>query len=519
MKASTEPIQTYPETEVFFVYKWDPSFFSFLRRWLVQKGRYLVILEEEGFCKDPSLEKLLEQDQVRFHIFSSPLEKKERLKAFFWEFVLLKKQLFTSASYQKQASYLLVKESFEELSLGLDMVASELNEMDLFYENVYSNFLHLQEYQKVSDYKGAFSGMPAFLLGAGTSLKRNKKLLQNLQEKALFFAAGTAFEALQDFSIRPHFVSSVDKQAPSSCFEKTPLMEVPLFFQLRSNPQIVQKSFFRKVMVSDHPFYPLQNRLYKALEIPEFTDSGWNVATFFLSQMLHMGCDPIILVGLDFAFSSSGYYAHKKEHRKEELIPFKSKEGKTLFTKKDFLLAAKWVEKVAEENPGRIYNASSGGISFTGVEEVSLEKLSEKFLQDTFIKEGDIKRKIASFPSYRVSVSEKKEELVFLKKSFNHCLEHGKRLFSFLEKHFVRLLKRRHFPDYLLEKAWKKEIAYVEYLDPLWLNWKEAFLREKDKEVPLFLHNWLQKLIFIQEKAEKQIALIEKSLSSDEGFS
>ncbi len=515
MRLSLEKLSISPTTEVFFLYRWDPSFFERLHRWLLKKDRYLLVLEEEGFSQDPFLEKLLEKKEVQLHILSSSLEnRKERLKSFFWEFLLLKKELFTASSFRKTDPFSFLQKNFEEFSLGVDMVASELNEIDLIYKNGYENFLKMDSFQKASDYKGIFTNVPAFLFGAGESLEKGLAYWEKWENKALFFAAGTAFEALRAFGKKPHFTASIDKEAPSSRFEGEVLEEIPLFFQLRSNPKVVEKPFSKKILTADHPFYPLQREMYHFLQVPENFDSGWNVGTFLLSQMLYMGCNPIFLVGLDFSFSKEGYYAHKKEKREGELIPFTTKKQKTRFTKKDFLLAAKWIEDIAEKNPERIYNTAEEGLPFKGVEELSFEKLVEKFSFYPSLEKEKIQEVVNALPMYCFSTKEKQEKLGFLHKSFENCLKQAKRLLAFIEKHFSSLLQKNRFPDFLLTKAWEKEIAYKAYLYPLWLNWKEPLLREKDRRVPFFLHFWLQKLIFIQEKAKGQIAILENLLKT-----
>lgn len=506
-----------PKTQVIFLYKLGDGFcLNSLKKWLQKKKNYLLLIEEEVedlsiFLQSPFSEELVNHPRVHFCFLQAPWE--EKIKKMLWQFALLPKEIFCHPHYQKshEKRFFQIKRCFEENQLGIDMVASEMSDMGLsLYQNVYVNLFSLSSYRLMSDLKGAFFQKPAILIGAGASLKKSLPLLQKLQDKVLFFAAGTAIEALESYGIYPHFSASIDKQAEEKRGEGAFSLFTSFFFQLRSQVSMVEKPYLNKWLCPDHPYYPLQNYLYQQLKEITFCESGWNVATFLLQQMLYLGCSPIFLVGVDLCFSPKKYYAHTQENPKEEAwIPTYNLQGEKRYTKKDFLLAAKWIEKLALDYPNQIWNLGKEGIGFQGVENISIEEAEKKLCASFFEVEGWIHSYQIQRPLYSWSSSQGNKLLNQIEASFSSCLELCQRDLCFFEKNFGRLLGKKHFFDAFLYTAWEREIAYRDHLQPFWEIWKHTFLRDTDSQDPLpfSVKEWLKKLLFFQEMAQKHLNL------------
>ncbi len=155
----------------------------------------------------------------------------------------------------------------------------------------------------------AAAGYPAVCVGAGPSLAKNIDLLRDplLRKCVVLISAQTTLRPLLDRGIEPDFVTALDYHEISRRFYESlpPLPGVTLVAEAKSHPAILQ-AFPGPVRVCANRFL---DKLLGDLS-PGITPipDGATVAhlSFYLAQ--HMGCDPIMLIGQDLAFSQGLYY-------------------------------------------------------------------------------------------------------------------------------------------------------------------------------------------------------------------
>ncbi len=161
--------------------------------------------------------------------------------------------------------------------------------------------------------RGRFTGCPAILVAAGPSLARNIDQLIALQDKAVIIAAQTTLRVLLERGIRPHFVTSLDFSDLSRQFVEN--LEIPDDLVLVAEPKAswhVVDAFRhgpahqRRVILLDNSF--ARRCVGESLARRSSLEAGATVMhlAFYLAQWL--GCDPIIFVGQDLAFTGHCYY-------------------------------------------------------------------------------------------------------------------------------------------------------------------------------------------------------------------
>jgi hypothetical protein len=106
-----------------------------------------------------------------------------------------------------------------------------------------------------------------------------------------------------------------------------------------------------------------------------------------------MGCDPIIFVGMDLAFTdmkaytqgvvenaaAQGQDADPRALRKIDI------HGKPVDTLWKWIAEAKWIGDFAKNNPDRaLINATEGGLGFPGVPNKTLNQVTKKYLHRTY---------------------------------------------------------------------------------------------------------------------------------------
>ena len=156
--------------------------------------------------------------------------------------------------------------------------------------------------------KGRFAGKPGILVAAGPSLRKHLDLLADLQDRAVTCCVQTVFKTLLARGIVPHFVTSLDySEISKRFFEGTDdFRGVHLVAEPKANHHTVD-AYGGPVSLLDSGFARMC--LGEDLAARQGLRAGATVAHLAFYLLEHLGCDPIILVGQDLAFSEGLYYA------------------------------------------------------------------------------------------------------------------------------------------------------------------------------------------------------------------
>lgn len=271
----------------------------------------------------------------------------------------------------------------------------------VFFNNFYRNLLMLPSAYQAKELFGKFQGVPAIICGAGPSLDKNIDIVASLQDRALIFAGGTAMNAVNARGIVPHFGVGID---PNPDHYARLLMnqayEAPFLYMSRMLHSALKMVHGERVFVTGSSGYDIGRWVEEKLGIEgEAIDAGYNVLNFSLSIAKSMGCNPLILVGVDLAYSqdrsyASGIVSHPIHDRRRHFSTKSSAEA--LLQKKDifgnpvrtlwkWVGESFWYTKFAGQNPDvLIVNATEGGIGFPGIENMTLAEVSERYLTKTY---------------------------------------------------------------------------------------------------------------------------------------
>jgi hypothetical protein len=265
------------------------------------------------------------------------------------------------------------------LQVGFEgVLANVYDQGRMVLDNILHNLPKLSGSYPLSALKNSFSGIPALLCGAGPSLGRHFSLLQAAKEKMVLFAAGNAIQLLHNHRIMPHALAYLDPNSLDPGWSFDALGTLPLFFSLRANHHLVAAARGSRIWVANGESYPIESWLVEQLGIHERgLSGGWNVLTFCISLSALMGCNPIILVGGDLSFPGNLFYTDGVPGTHTAIDVIETEEGKT---KKDFLLAADWIEQFAEEHPEiELINVAEEAWKIPGVHRESLRELIGRF--------------------------------------------------------------------------------------------------------------------------------------------
>jgi antitoxin component YwqK of YwqJK toxin-antitoxin module len=331
-----------------------------------------------------------------------------------------------------------------------------MNYGETYFQNFYRNLLQLPAaYLSEKLYK-KFEGIPAIICGAGPSLQKSLPLIEKLGNRAVIFAGGSSINILNARGILPHFGVSIDPNwnQYARLFMNQSFL-VPFFYRNRIFPQALS------LIQGDHLYVPgsgghkVAEYFENNLGIEEETkiSEGNNVVNFSISIAEALGCNPIILVGVDLAYTDNQSYspgiiphpildANKEittRGTEEELIIKKDIYGNEVHTLWKWITESMWISQFAATSPRtEIINATEGGIGFDGVRNVAFNAAAERFLDN----EMDLKTFIHG-ETQNASMPPKvtKDNIIDLMKEMQSSLERCQKLCAKLRQEFHKLLK------------------------------------------------------------------------------
>lgn len=187
---------------------------------------------------------------------------------------------------------------------------------------------------------GAAAGCPGIVVGAGPSLDRSLEGLRQLQGRAVLCAASTALPPLARAGIVPDIVVVVEANDNTAHFAGIPHLDRML---LLADPQ-------------GHPAHftvPPARNLALAVRDTAAGDwlarawgcrplaSGGSVACLALSALHRLGCDPLVLTGMDLALTDGRTHAAGSTQG-ERRGRYEPDTGRFLFTSEDRPAGGQW---------------------------------------------------------------------------------------------------------------------------------------------------------------------------------
>jgi hypothetical protein len=163
---------------------------------------------------------------------------------------------------------------------------------------------HIIKNTPINYLKNCFNAIPAVIVSAGPSLEKNIHLLKEVKDKFVIICGNRTLKPLLDIGVEPDFVCVVDAQ--NFCYDmmKSVLHStVPLVFCEQSNNKLVnaykgKKIFFREGVT-------LKNSANKLLgHDVDVLWQGGSVAHACTALAQYLGCNPIMFIGQDLAYTN-----------------------------------------------------------------------------------------------------------------------------------------------------------------------------------------------------------------------
>ncbi len=271
----------------------------------------------------------------------------------------------------------------------------------LWSKNILKNIIPLITFKGVIQLFNQYNNIPCVIVAAGPSLKKNIHLLREIKNKALIIAVDTTFQILQAYNIEPDFVIAVDPQdINKKYFENIKKTNAILICEPSISPKIIQNYPGKKLMLGSifHLVKWLEGITNEKGEI----DIGGSVATAAFGLAMKMGCDPVIFVGLDLAYSDGETHmkgAYFEENwlfswnkyrninglsylflKKFGLFKIPGHQGTTVYSDRKFHMFLTWFESHFKKSNRNIIDATEGGAKKDHCTSLSFKEAIDRYI-------------------------------------------------------------------------------------------------------------------------------------------
>ncbi|MBF0275403.1 MAG: DUF115 domain-containing protein, partial [Nitrospinae bacterium] len=228
----------------------------------------------------------------------------------------------------------------------------------------------------IKSLRNSLKGLPVIIVGAGPSLDVTLPFLCQFKGKAVIFAVDSAFLALKRVGITPDYIVSIDpqmavlKHLSSLLNESVPMIVTPI-----SCHALLRKYKGDKIFLTQEE--NIYARRIKGISDLGTTKAGGSVSCFALDAAVQMGCETIVLTGLDSSFpylmayakvsnvySAEGYIIRKK------LVSTQDAFGGKVATHQNLYEYLRTIEALIKDSGKRVYNFSPMGAKIEHAENI-----------------------------------------------------------------------------------------------------------------------------------------------------
>lgn len=455
------------------------SALSRLHTWLSKNPQRFVL------CIEKDLKAFLQVKQEvqhpRIKLYQWDLNACHRIS---WEFCLLRLTLVAVNEEEKRFSTRL-----KEVYTQVHLLISDFRDLgESIVSNVLQNITHLPTSLLGESLQNCCQNIPAIICGAGPSLDRQIPLLIQAQKRALVFGAGSAMCALETQKVQPHFGAALDADPPFSRFLAQTGYETPYFYQSRISSKQLLALHGRKLWVPDPGNYPLEQWIYQELGLLcQPLDSGWTSANFSAAIAAHLGCNPIICVGMDFCCPSHQVYAAGMQPDEGHWVECVNTKQEKRVSKPDWLASAYWLDQFANNNAQLewIYTDQEA-VPLESLTYMPLEQVLSRLPSDLDTTSFSYALTAQAFES-KVTQADVRATLQGVSNSFIEARNLCDQLLELWQKyHPASPLEIAEFA--VLESDLAQNICAQKFLQPLWEIWKWPILRQEESVLARALH-------------------------------
>lgn len=353
----------------------------------LNKIRILVIEPRvdvvSSFLNTSYADKIINDDRVFLYLYNEE-DLSGVLNLFLDEFNIANTKCSVFANYSDiyykeianlYSNYLEIQNSVL-VNMGTHMVHSKH-----FFNSYMNNLKSIQNSTMINYFKNIYEGMPAVVVSAGPSLSKNVDLLKEFQDEFIIITGGRTLEILTDKGIIPDFVCVIDPDEPAFEIMKNAMdSKVPLVYSEFTNYKVVEEYKGHKIFFTDIGAENASRDFFEK-DIDNLYEGG-SVAHVCTSLAEYIGCNTIIFIGQDFAYTNDITYDLsvggsgdiKNFFYVQDIYGEKVKTDRTLYFYKKSM-----EEFIKAKRDIKFINSTEGGASIEGAPADILKNVLENY--------------------------------------------------------------------------------------------------------------------------------------------
>lgn len=319
--------------------------------------------------------------------------------------------------------------------------------------NFLANVKHIENASNINGFIDKFKDVPAVVIGSGPSVKKNLHLIEEMYDKALIISAGSSIGLIDKMNLLPHMNLSIDGSKDMSNDINNMLKQEEILFAYLNNVHFdcIEKYKGKKMYVKT---LAEQSVDYFEKHIENQTiplSSGGSCTNVSVDFAKKLGCNPIILIGVDLAYTDLKSHAdgilQRWDVEKEEIVEdnvnyIKGKDinGNDIYTSSIWFSMMRGFNEYIEKNKDiKFINATEGGMRMEKATHMTLRDTIDKYCTKTY----DIKKMLDECYEFGYEQNKSKVQKV---KSFMDKLELNAKKVDKYSKKRIKLV------DELLQK-------------------------------------------------------------------
>lgn len=393
-------------------------------------------------------------------------------------------------SYVRYLSYKILEKENSEENLIISRAVSEVMKGKMienstisyfsrkWFETFIENFKYVKESTFSCDLKDKMKNKPAIIVSAGPSLEKNIYLLKKCKNDFFIITGGRTLKSLINIGVKPDLIAAIDGEETTYELVKNYIdLGIPLLFNNGTNEKVLINHKGKKIYDSalmDFVELSIGRRL-KSLS------KGGSVAHACTGIAAYMGCNPIIFIGQDLAYTNDKVHASiaEVEGSEREKIENNRREydlyvddiyGNKVKTSAVLNAFRLNLEKmIAQYNGIEFINATEGGAKIDGAKTATLMEVIEKYSEKDLDKRFELIESLSNDEKNKIDESFNESIICLRKMKYNcsQCLDLNNQLkIAFINKNYIKYNEVSHkLSD--LEEDIRKQYESVHYISSL----------------------------------------------------
>ncbi|MEF9934200.1 motility associated factor glycosyltransferase family protein [Clostridium sp.] len=265
-------------------------------------------------------------------------------------------------------------------------------------ENILSNIPYIIESNNIESLKVKHKNKPAVIVSAGSSLDKELEYLKKEENKFVIISGGRTLPTLKRKNIKVDYTCVIDGANASYEVIKEGLdYETNLVYSEVINKNILDNYNGKKTYYS----YGSYNSVISSIlgyNVDEIQNVGGSVAHTCIELARYMGCNPIIMLGQDLAYTNNKYHADEASITDKNIIRrfdllVENIYGENIPT--DYSLdnfrvqLERYIYVTCLEDPSlKFINCSDGGAKIKGADFEEFKLVANKILENNFKSEN-----------------------------------------------------------------------------------------------------------------------------------